>query len=113
PVFGMARGLRSSHVDHCSHVDHPEQSTPDDDAIVDEIAAEILAYLEQHPEAADTLEGVVQWWILQQRFLRGIQSTNRALEGLVAQGQLERVRSADGRTIYRGGRPPRDSKPAP
>ncbi len=33
----------------------------------DEIAREILAYLRDHPDAEDTLEGIVQWWILERK----------------------------------------------
>jgi hypothetical protein len=33
----------------------------------DEIAREILAYLRDHPDAEDTLDGIVQWWILDRK----------------------------------------------
>jgi hypothetical protein len=79
---------------------------PPDDALVDEIAAEIRAYLQAHPDAADTLDGIVQWWIVHQRFLRGIQATERALERLVAENQVERIRTADGRVVFRAARLP-------
>jgi hypothetical protein len=80
----------------------------DDDALVQELSAEIRAYLDAHPEAADTLDGIVQWWIVHQRFLRGVQAAGRALDELVAQGVLEKIRTADGRDIFRARRTPDD-----
>lgn len=32
-----------------------------------EVACEILAYLRDHPHAEDTLDGIVQWWILERQ----------------------------------------------
>ena len=32
-----------------------------------EIAREILRHLKKHPEAKDTLDGIVQWWLLRER----------------------------------------------
>jgi hypothetical protein len=31
----------------------------------DEIARRILIYLEENPEAQDSIEGIVQWWLLE------------------------------------------------
>jgi hypothetical protein len=75
----------------------------DDEQLAEEVADEILAYLDVHPDAADTLEGVVQWWIVQQRYLRGLHAVGRALDGLVARGEVERVPGPDGRPLYRAG----------
>jgi hypothetical protein len=74
---------------------------PDDDALVDELAAEILRYLEAHPDAADSLDGIVQWWIVHERFLRGVAATGRALERLVADGRIDRVVLPDGGVLFR------------
>lgn len=65
------------------------------DPHVEKIVQEILAYLERNPQAADTAEGIERWW------LRGTQDHSaglvaRALEILVARGDIERVRSAHG-----------------
>jgi hypothetical protein len=73
----------------------------DDDALVDELAAEILTYLQAHPDAADSLEGIVQWWIVHDRFLRGVAATGRALDRLVDEGRMERITLAGGSVIYR------------
>jgi hypothetical protein len=76
-----------------------------DETVVDELAAEICAYLEAHPDAADTVDGVVQWWIVHERWLRGIGLVAQALDRLVAEGRIEAVRGADARVVYRAARP--------
>lgn len=75
----------------------------DDEQLAEELAREILAYLDAHPDAADSLEGVVQWWILHERFLRGVRAVHRALDRLVDRGEVERVAGPDGRPLYRAG----------
>jgi len=32
----------------------------------DRTAQSILMYLQEHPDSGDTVEGVAQWWVLQQ-----------------------------------------------
>jgi hypothetical protein len=73
----------------------------DDDALVDELAREILDYLAAHPQAADGLDGIVQWWIVHQRFVRGVEATAKALDRLVAEGRIERVIGPDGTVLFR------------
>jgi hypothetical protein len=73
----------------------------DDDTLVDELAAEIRAYLDRNPYAADTLDGIIQWWIVQQRFLRGIHAADRAVKRLIEQGRMEEVHARDGRSVFR------------
>lgn len=75
----------------------------DDETMVREIADEIVAYLEQHPDAAETRDGVFQIWILHQRFMRGLRALDRALKRLLDEGRIEADRLADGRLIYRAG----------
>jgi hypothetical protein len=72
-----------------------------EDPLIDQLAAEIQAYSVAHPNAADTLENIVNIWIVQQRFLRGIHAAGAAIGRLVKEGRLEEVRTPDGRTIFR------------
>jgi hypothetical protein len=81
----------------------------DDDTLVRELAAEIREYLDQNPNAADTLDGIVNWWIVQPRFLRGIHATGRAVKRLIEQGRMEEIHTPDGRTIFRAVRRAGDS----
>jgi len=75
----------------------------DDDQLAEDLACEILAYLDAHPDAADGIEGITQWWILQERFLRGVRLVGRALDRLIDSGEVERVAGPDGRPLYRAG----------
>ena len=72
------------------------------DDVVDP-AREILAYLSAHPQASDSLEGIVSWW-LPARFAAARDVVQDSLDRLVAQRLVERTRLADGSVVY--GRPP-------
>ena len=60
-----------------------------------EIAREILAYLIDHPEAQDTLDGVVQWWLLEREIKYQIDKVREALIELVGKGLV--LERKDGR----------------
>lgn len=49
----------------------------------DEIACEILAYLADHPDAQDTLEGIVEWWLLERKIHFQIDRVKHVIEDLV------------------------------
>jgi hypothetical protein len=74
---------------------------PDGAPFIDQLAAEIRAYIDAHPDAADTLENIVNIWIVQQRFLQGIHAARRAIDRLLEEGRLEEIQTPDGRTIFR------------
>ncbi|HKQ52270.1 MAG TPA: hypothetical protein VJT74_07880 [Pyrinomonadaceae bacterium] len=65
------------------------------------LAHDILAYLAEHPDAGDTLEGIVQWWVLEQKIKRLTAGVMSALQMLVAQGLVTEHPLEDGRTHYR------------
>jgi Tfp pilus assembly ATPase PilU len=65
------------------------------------LAYDILAYLAEHPGADDTLEGIVHWWVLEQKIKRLTIGVEIALSKLVAQGLLLEHSRKDGRTHYR------------
>jgi hypothetical protein len=67
----------------------------------DNISREILAYLEEHPLAQDTLEGIVEWWLLQQNIQRSTRKVEAALADLVKQGLLLEYEGQDQRRHYR------------
>src|ERR1700756_3162056 len=64
------------------------------------VADEILAYLIKHPQAQDTLEGITEWWLLEQRIRSAVAQVDGALRDLVANDLLVARQCADGRTYY-------------
>lgn len=71
------------------------------EANVARVRSAILAYLDRHANAADTREGIIDWWlpIEQRAFDRAV--IERALEMLVAEGLLTGTRLVDGTVLYR------------
>jgi hypothetical protein len=65
-----------------------------------EIESVLLAYLQRHPQAADTLRGIANWWLPLQRYENGRQCVERALDDLVAAGVLCREQLPDGEMLY-------------
>lgn len=66
-----------------------------------ELAELVLAYLHRHPDAADTLDGIVTWWLPLQRFETERGRVERVLDALVADGFLRRDRLPDGSDLYK------------
>ena len=64
------------------------------------LADEVLAYLVEHPQAQDTLEGIAKWWLLEQRIRDALADVEAALSELVAKGFLAARLCGDGRTYY-------------
>jgi hypothetical protein len=63
-------------------------------------AREVLHYFVRNPQAADTLEGVARWRLLQEAVYRGLRETRQALDWLVARGYLKRVSTPHSEGIY-------------
>ena len=53
-----------------------------------EVAEAVMSYFRHHPRAADSLEGIARWRLLEERAHLQIEATARALRWLVARGQL-------------------------
>ncbi|HEU5453647.1 MAG TPA: hypothetical protein VFU76_16735 [Terriglobales bacterium] len=49
---------------------------------------EVLEYFREHPDAADTLEGIARWRLLQRAITKTVRETNEAIRWLVAEGFL-------------------------
>jgi len=65
------------------------------------IACDILAYLAEYPQAQDTVEGIMQWWLLRQEIKRMTTMVEVGLAELVAQKMVLERRGKDGRVHYR------------
>ena len=61
----------------------------------DDVDRAVLAYLEAHPSAADTLEGITAWWLEQRRIRYGVEIVSSALERLITSGAVEQLRRRD------------------
>jgi Fe2+ or Zn2+ uptake regulation protein len=66
-----------------------------------EVARTILDYLQRNPEAQDTLEGIVQWWLPEQHRNPPTATIKEALDKLVAAGLISEHKGQDGRVSYR------------
>jgi len=66
-----------------------------------ELAREILDYLVEHPDAQDSLEGILEWWLLEQQIKYWEARVREALGDLVAQKLLVERAGGDGRIHYR------------
>jgi len=63
-------------------------------------APEILDYLAMHPEAQDTLDGILHWWVLDACVKKWAPKIAETVAKLVEQGFLEEKPSPDGQTFY-------------
>ncbi len=88
--------------ENCIHECSVEENSldNDDEANATDVAEEILDYLKSHPRVADTLDGVTRWWLLRQRYLRGLNQVESALEDLVTQGLVEKRLYSHGTVVY-------------
>lgn len=66
----------------------------------EELAEAILAYLAEHPQAMDSVEGIAQWWIPRQQIYVNVTTLMRALQGLTEKGLLEEF-AGKGHRLYR------------
>ena len=65
-----------------------------------QITRDILSYLYTHNTAQDTLEGIVEWWLLEQKIMRQTKQVKKVVEELVAQGLISSHTASDSKTHY-------------
>ena len=66
-----------------------------------EIEIEILTYLLNNPDSQDTLEGIVQWWLLETYIQKQAEFVKQALSELVAQGLIIEIYRPNAQISYR------------
>lgn len=66
-----------------------------------QIGYQILAYLVEHPEAQDTVEGIVEWWLLERQIKFQTARVQEALFELVAKGLVIEQKGSNSQTHYR------------
>ncbi len=62
---------------------------------------EIIEYLRRHPDAADTADGILDWWMPVQREENAKVEIQQALSEFVERGLLEQVVLGNGNRLYR------------
>ena len=70
---------------------------------IERIAEEIQMYLFNHPNAADTLDGIARWWLTRQRYEEATTVVKKALENLIARGSVAQSIGANDIYIYSKG----------
>ena len=63
-------------------------------------APEILDYLARHPDSQDTIDGILQWWVLDAYIRNWVPKITETVAHLVKRGFLEEKRSSDGKIFY-------------
>lgn len=74
------------------HIDQQEQQ---------EVLYYILAYLNDNPDAGDTMDGILEWWLLDQRIKFETRNVSNAISRLVDEGLIVEHKEADSPIIYR------------
>ncbi|HVS82145.1 MAG TPA: hypothetical protein VHE60_10465 [Pyrinomonadaceae bacterium] len=65
------------------------------------ISDRILAYLAENPKAQDTLEGIVEWWLLERLTKNYATKVKEALVKLAFENLVLERRGKDSRTYYK------------
>lgn len=71
-----------------------------DESDIQKIAEQIAGYLNNHPNAADTIEGIAQWWLPGKRMEVSITIIQRALNQLVSSSVVEFSTNISGHKVY-------------
>ena len=71
----------------------------DDDAIRS-LARAVSTYLATRPDAVDSADGILRWWLPQLRIEATPEDLQRALDLLVSEGAVDRRGLPDGRHVY-------------
>lgn len=66
----------------------------------DRLINAITLYLKAHPNAADSVKGIMQWWLPQQHNPVDIDDLQQALDYLVEARAVSRTVLLDGRMLY-------------
>ena len=60
----------------------------------------ILAYLQKHQQAGDTLEGIANWWLTSERIDECVVRVKRSLDNLKSKGVVSERKLPDGKSHY-------------
>jgi len=63
------------------------------------VAEQISRYLESRPNAVDSLDGIVHWWLLKQKIEESAEVVQAAVDALIKDGVVEKI-ERNGKTFY-------------
>ena len=66
-----------------------------------QLGEEILQYLIDHPNAQDTLQGIVTWWLLERTIKHRTALVKEVLNKLVVDGLIIAQQGSDSQTHYK------------
>jgi hypothetical protein len=67
---------------------------------IEDIAGKIRCYLLEHPNAADSLEGIVHWWLVRQQVEFSAVKVKMALDYLVSNDLISKSTTVGGQVVY-------------
>ena len=70
------------------------------DSDVQQTADQIECYLKNHPNAADTIEGIIKWWLPGRRIEASNLIVQRALDYLSSKSVIKSNANLDGNIVY-------------
>ena len=76
---------------------------------IEQVAEQLLRYLDLNPAAKDTKEGIAKWWIARQRIVESMKAVDAALALLIERGEVLETTLADGTQVYGRRKPHRNS----
>lgn len=65
-----------------------------------DFSKEILEYLRRHPDASDTLEGIMEWWLLNQKIICEMKRVKAAILKLVEDEWIIEIRRKNSAVRY-------------
>jgi hypothetical protein len=71
-----------------------------DDQLIESLAQDIADYLARNTQAADDIEGIMQWWLHDERPGKTVERVRCSLELLESRGVVRRSVLKDGHVIY-------------
>jgi len=66
-----------------------------------EVSYYILAFLSDNPDAGDIFDGLVEWWLLDQKIKFETRNVSEAVAWLVSEGLIVKHEEPDSRIIYK------------
>ncbi len=69
-----------------------------------ETSKKILDYLQENPDAGDTLEGITRWWLQSECVEQSVDKVAGVLEQLIKEGVVKKQEVKGGRPFYKIGK---------